>query len=108
LTETRTLTTETYCWTSGPTISGACKKKKRSLLDGNMEIGDTERDIEATKVSSSYADVMEEEASPRTGRFFLFLQLTSTLTTTPYTSYTASHIYTVAGCTPFWQNQCSG
>ena len=106
MTETRTLTTETYCWTSGPTaISGACKKKRRSLLDGNMEIGDTERFIE---VSSSFADVKEEEASPRTGRFFLFLQLTSTLTTTPYTSYTGTRVYTVAGCTPFWQNQCSG
>ena len=106
MTETRTLTTETYCWTSGPTaISGACKKKRRSLLDGNMEIGDTERFIE---VSSSFADVKEEEASPRTGRFFLFLQLTSTLTTTPYTSYTETRSYSVAGCTPSWHNQCWG
>ena len=106
MTETRTLTTVAYCWTTTAAVTGACSKKRRSLSDGNMEIGEAKRFIEATKVSSSYADVMEEEASPRTGRFFLFLQLTSTLTTTPYTSYTATRSYTVAYCTPSWHNQC--
>ena len=70
-----------------------------------MEIGETEGDIEATKVSSSYTDVMEKELSPRTGRFFLFLQLTSTLTSS-VTSYTATSSYTVVGCIPSWHNQC--
>merc|ERR1719471_2560662 len=103
--EIRTISTVDYCYATAGTITTACKKKKRSLSDGSVEIGETEGDIEATKVSSSYTDVMEKELSPRTGRFFLFLQLTSTLTSS-VTSYTATSSYTVVGCIPSWHNQC--
>merc|ERR1712117_29058 len=93
---TSTVNTVTFCYTTSGTITAACKRKKRSILDG---FDDNIENIQPSDALDSSMDVVEEpQESNRQGKFLLYwLTTTSTSTTT---SFTATKTFTAAGCTP--------
>jgi len=109
-----TLNTVTFCYTSDATITAACKRKKRSIIDDSL-IGDealptpsrTKREPRNSKVMD-LEPTSEAEVAKRDPRFFLLLTSTSTITatiTTTSTAFTATNTLSL-NCIPTVINAC--
>merc|ERR1712154_637047 len=93
---TTTVNTLTYCYSTAGTISAACRRKKRAILNGQEDEKYGSIDPSSTSLASGMED--PEEANHRQGKFLLYwLTTTSTSTTT---SFTATSTLVVSSCTP--------
>merc|ERR1711917_160246 len=90
-----TINTATFCYTKAATVTTACKRKKRSIvedpLSGEFEVvqpsSPTRRSVREIAVEAEPSS--EAKASQRNARFFLLLTSTSTISATVTSTATA-------------------
>merc|ERR1712098_499412 len=93
---TRTVNSLTYCYSAANTITAACRRKKRAIIDNLYDEKPGSIDPSSTSLESGMEE--PEEANHRQGKFLLYwLTTTSTSTTT---RFTATSTLVVASCTP--------